>query len=151
MKKILVLILSLFLLTTVNCVTTKQDVAETEAPAKEAVEAAETGPVDYDLSGTWTLTEVTKGCGTKKTETSTVEITQKGNSVAFNNKDKGYIYNSNASGNIIPIAGAALGGNVTTYDYKLKVSADANTLTTELEWDWKKECYGTTKQTYKKK
>ena len=71
MKKILVLILSLFLLTTVSCVTTEQNVAETEEPAKEAEEAADTGPVDYDLSGTWTMTEVTKGCGTKKTTQST--------------------------------------------------------------------------------
>ena len=151
MKKILVLILSLFLLTTVNCVTTEQNVAETEEPAKEAVEAADTGPVDYDLTGTWTMTEVTRGCGTKKTNEATIEINQEGNSVAFKNLDKDWTYNSNASGRALPIAGAAIGGNVTTYDYVLKVSADANTLTGTVEWDWKRECFGTTKATYKRK
>jgi len=150
MKKILVLILSLFLLTTVNCVTTKQDVAETEEPAKEAEEVVETGPVDYDLSGTWMLTELTKGCGTKKTEKSTVEITQKGNSITFNNIDSGLTWTSKASGNIIAIPGAKL-GDVTIDDYDLKVGADANTLTSVLDWGWKGECWGTTKQTYKKK
>ena len=48
----------------------------------------------------------------------------------------------------LPIAGAALGGNVTTEDYKLKVSGDANTLTGVIDWDWKRECFGTTKATY---
>ena len=52
---------------------------------------------------------------------------------------------------MIPIAGAAIGGNVTTYDYELKVSGDANTITGELEWDWKKECFGSTMQTWKRK
>ena len=151
MKKILVLILSLFLLATVNCVTTEQNVAETEEPAKEAVEAADTGPVDYNLSGTWIMTEVTKGCGSKKTNEATIEIIQEGKAVTFKNLDKEWTYNSNASGRTLPIAGAAIGGNVTTYDYALKVSPDANTLTGTVEWDWKKECFGETKATYKRK
>jgi hypothetical protein len=130
-------------------VTTKQDVAETEEPAKEAEEAAAAGPVDYDLTGTWMRTEVTKGCGTKKTEKATIEITQKGNSITFRDKEKDWTWSSKASGNLIPISGAKL-GDVTTEDYNLKVGGDANTLTGELDWGWKGECWGTTKQTYKR-
>ena len=154
MKKLLVLILSLFLLTTVNCVTTKQDVAETAEPAKEAEEAVETGPVDYDLSGTWMYTEkiTAPDCGGNKTNESTVEITQKGNSVKAVNKDiKGWKWAGKASNNTISIP-TKVSGKVKISGYKLMVSGDANTLTSKIDWDYDNgTCDGISNVTYKRK
>ena len=48
MKKTLILIFSLFLLSSLNCATTKQEVSKTKT---------------FDLSGTWILTEDMRGCG----------------------------------------------------------------------------------------
>jgi hypothetical protein len=150
MKKILVLILSLFLLTTVNCVTTKQDVAETEDPAKEAAEVV---AENFDLSGTWMLTEATKAptCGGNKTVKSTVEITQAGDSATLVNKDQDYEWTGNIDKNMVLNPGSK-SGKVEVYPYKLKVHGDANTLTGKVNWDWDNgTCDGYTDVTYKRK
>ena len=120
MKKTLILIFSLFLLSSLNC--TKQEVSKTKT---------------FDLSGTWILTENKSGCG-GQTSTSTVEIIQKGDMVTIviseDNKMLGKLYSDT-----IVIAGiktlSSEGGmpiSTETHDHHLKISEDANTLTDAL-------------------
>jgi len=142
MKKTLILIFSLFLLSSLNCTTTKQ---ETKT---------------FDLSGTWILTEDKKGCG-GTTSTSTVEIIQKGDTVTIvnseDNKTLGKIYSDT-----IVIAGittlssvGGVPGQIETRDHNLKISEDANTLTGKvkftLEGTSSGNCDGITIIDYKRK
>jgi hypothetical protein len=66
MKNVLILILSVFLLSSLNCATTKQEATKTD----EAV----SGP--FDLTGTWIETENWRGCGSSEKRTKTWKITQ---------------------------------------------------------------------------
>ena len=114
MKNALILIFSLFILSSVNCATMQDR--------------------SLDLSGTWILTEDKRGCG-GTTSTSIVEIIQKGDTVTIviseNNKMLGKIYSD-----AILIAGittlSSEGGvakQIETRDHTLKLSEDANILT----------------------
>ncbi len=142
MKKTLILIFSLFLLSSLNCTTTKK---ETKT---------------FDLSGTWILTEDKKGCGGQKS-TSTVEIIQKGDMVTIviseDNKMLGKIYSDS-----ILIAGiktlSSEGGmpiSTETHDHSLKISEDANTLTGKVKFTLESasrgNCDGITIIAYKRK
>jgi predicted NodU family carbamoyl transferase len=142
MKKALILIFSLFLLSSLNCTTTKK---ETKA---------------FDLSGTWILTEDMKGCGGQK-NTSTVEIIQKGDTVTIVNKEDkktlGKIYSDT-----VVIAGiktlSSEGGvpiTTETHDHHLKISEDANTLTGKVKFTLESasrgNCDGITILEYKRK
>ena len=144
MKKALILIFSLFILSSVNCAT-KQEVSKVKA---------------FDLSGTWILTEDMRGCG-GTTDTSTVEIIQKGDSVTIvdseNKKILGKIYSD-----AILIAGitrlSSEGGvakHMETRDHTLKISEDANILTGKVEFTLKSatsgNCDGITVLVYKRK
>ena len=145
MKKTLILIFSLFLLSSLNCTTTKQEVSKTKT---------------FDLSGTWILTEDKRGCG-GQTSTSTVEIIQKGDTVTIvnskDNKTLGKIYSAT-----ILIAGiktlSSEGGvpiSTETYDHNLKISEDANTLTGKVKFTLESasrgNCDGITILDYKRK
>ena len=145
MKKTLILIFSLFLLSSLNCTTTKQEVSKTKT---------------FDLSGTWTLTEDKRGCGGAAT-TSTVEIIQKGDTVTIvnseDNKTLGKIYSDT-----ILIAGiktlSSEGGvpsEIEIQDHTLKISEDANILTGKVKWVLKSgssgNCDGITIIAYKRK
>jgi predicted NodU family carbamoyl transferase len=145
MKKTLILIFLLFLLSSLNCATTKQEVSKTKT---------------FDLSGTWILTEDMKGCG-GKTNTSTVEIIQKGDIVTIvnseDNKTLGKIYSDT-----IVIAGiktlSSEGGvpiSTEAHDHHLKISADANTLTGKVKFTLESasrgNCDGITILDYKRK
>jgi predicted NodU family carbamoyl transferase len=142
MKKTLILIFSLFLLSFLNCTTTKK---ETKT---------------FDLSGTWILTEDKKGCGGQKS-TSTVEIIQKGDMVTIaiseDNKMLGKLYSDT-----IVIAGiktlSSEGGmpiSTETHDHHLKISEDANTLTGKVKFTLEGasmgNCDGITVLAYKRK
>ena len=144
MKKTLILIFSLFILSSLNC-TTKQDVSKDKA---------------FDLSGTWILTEDMRGCG-GTTNTSIVEIIQKGDTVTIvnseNNKMLGKIYSD-----AILIAGitrlTSEGGvakQIENRDHTLKISEDANILTGKVEFTLKSatsgNCDGITNLIYKRK
>ena len=144
MKKALILILSLFILSSLNCTTT-QEVSKAKA---------------LDLSGTWLLTEDMRGCG-GTTSTSIVEIIQKGDTVTIvnsqNNKILGKIYSD-----AILIAGitrlSSEGGvakQIETRDHTLKISEDANVLTGKVEFTLKSassgNCDGITNLVYKRK
>ena len=136
MKKTLILIFSLFLLSSLNCATTN------------------------GLSGTWILTEDMRGCG-GTTSTSTVEIIQKGDMVTIviseDNKMLGKIYSDS-----ILIAGiktlSSEGGvpsEIEIQDHTLKISEDANILTGKVKWVLKSgssgNCDGITIIAYKRK
>jgi hypothetical protein len=142
MKKALILIFSLFLLSSLNCTTTKKE-AKT-----------------FDLSGTWILTEDKQGCGGQKS-TSTVEIIQKGDTVTIiNSEDKktlGKVYSDT-----IVIAGiktlSSEGGlpiTTETHDHHLKISEDANALTGKVKFTLESasrgNCDGITILDYKRK
>jgi hypothetical protein len=144
MKKTLILMLSFFLLSSVNCAT-KQEISKAKP---------------LDLSGTWILTEDMRGCGGTTTN-STVEIIQKGETVTIvdskNNKMLGKIYSDS-----ILIAGISTlsseGGvakHIETRDHSLKISEDANILTGEVKFTLKSassgNCDGITKLVYKRK
>ena len=142
MKKALILVFSLFLLSSLNCTTTKKE-AKT-----------------LDLSGNWILTEDKQGCGGQKS-TSTVEIIQKGDTVTIiNSEDKktlGKVYSDT-----IVIAGiktlSSEGGmpiSTETHDHSLKISEDANTLTGKVKFTLESasrgNCDGITILEYKRK
>ena len=144
MKKALILIFSLFILSSVNCAT-KQEVSKAKA---------------FDLSGTWILTEDMRGCG-GTTTTSTVEIIQKGEAVTIvdskSNKMFGKIYSDS-----IFIAGittlSSEGGvakHIENRDHSLKISEDANILTGEVKFTLESassgNCDGITNLVYKRK
>ncbi len=148
MKKALALILSFLLLTVLGCATTGQDASQTAEPAP--AETVDAGPVDYDLSGTWEMTADDNGCGTRKTEITTVEIVQTGNSVTATNIDEGWTWTRTPSGHTIVMPSSKM-GKVRLYEYELKVSDDANTITGELEWNYNNECGGATKVSYIRK
>ena len=153
MKRILALILSLFLLSVTGCATTSQEAPPAEEPAKQAEEAAEAVLVDFDLTGTWALNEDTKApnCGGDKKVKSTVEITQKNNSATFLNKDQDYTWTGKIDKNMVLNSGSR-SGKLSVSPYKLKVSADANTLTAKVMWDWDNNtCDGYTNVTYTRK
>ena len=144
MKNTLILIFSLFLLSSLNCTTTKQEVSKTKT---------------FDLSGTWMLTEDKRGCG-GLTSTSIVEIIQKGDMVTIvnseDNKTLGKIYSD-----AILIAGittltseGGVPGQIETSDHNLKISEDANTLTGKVKFTLKTSsgnCDGITIFAYKRK
>ena len=140
MKNALILIFSLFILSSVNCATMQDR--------------------SLDLSGTWILTEDKRGCG-GTTSTSIVEIIQKGDTVTIviseNNKMLGKIYSD-----AILIAGittlSSEGGvakQIETRDHTLKLSEDANILTGKVKFTLKSatsgNCDGITNLVYKKK
>ena len=144
MKKALILVFSLFILSSLNC-TTKQEVSKAKA---------------LDLSGTWILTEDIRGCG-GTTTTSTVEIIQKGDTVTIvdseNNKMLGRIYSD-----AILIAGittlsseAGVAKHTEIRDHTLKISEDVNTLTGKVKFTLKSatsgNCDGITNLIYKRK
>jgi hypothetical protein len=144
MKKALILILSLFILSSLNCTITQ--------------EVSKTTPLD--LSGTWLLTEDMRGCG-GSTSTSTVEIIQEGDTVTIvdseNKKMLGKIYSD-----AILIAGitrlSSQGGvakHIETKDHTLKISQDTNILTGKVEFTLKSatsgNCDGITNLVYKRK
>ena len=143
------MVFSLFLLSTLSCTTTNQEVSKTAAPAPEAAEATDTVAGDFDLSGTWMLTSVVDGCGTNKTVKSTVEIVQKGGSITAKNIDTGFKWKGKISNNIISVS-EMYSSTINRESFKLKVSGDANTLTGEIKWDWNGECFGTTNVTYQR-
>jgi len=144
MKKALILVFSLFILSSLNC-TTKQEVSKAKA---------------LDLSGTWILTEDMRGCG-GTTTTSTVEIIQKGDTVTIvdseNNKELGRLYSD-----AILIAGittlsseAGVAKHIEIRDHTLKISEDANILTGKVKFTLKSansgNCDGITNLIYKRK
>jgi len=117
-----------------------------DAPAKAS------GPVDYDLTGTWSFTNkiTAPECGGNKVEKSEIEIVQKGNMVTF--KTKTGEWSANAAGRTIPVA-KSQAGKVTIYGYTLNVSLDANTIeSTRINWIWDGGvCGGSSMNTYKRK
>ena len=150
MKRILALILSLFLLSVIGCATTNQEAPKAEEPAKQAEEAA---PVDFDLTGTWALVEDTKAptCGGNKKVKSTVEITQKDGMATLVNKDQDWTFTGKIVNGAVINPGSK-SGKLGISPYKLKVSADANTLTAKVNWDWNNgDCDGVTYSTYTRK
>lgn len=149
MKKFLVLVFSLFLLSALSCTTTNQEVSKTAAPAPEAAEATDTVAGDFDLSGTWMATAVIDGCDVNRTEKWTVELVQKGDSITAKNIDKGLKWKGKISNNIISVS-EMYSSTINRESFKLKVSGDANTLTGEIKWDWNGECFGTTNVTYQR-
>ena len=146
MKKFLVLVFSLFLLSALSCTTTNQEVSKTAAPAPEATD---TVAGDFDLSGTWMVTAVIDGCDINRTEKWTVEIAQKGDSITAKNKTTGFKWKGKISNNIISVS-EMYSSTINRESFKLKVSGDANTLTGEIKWDWNGECFGTTNVTYQR-
>ena len=145
MKKTLILIFSLFLLSSLNCTTTKQEVSKTKT---------------FDLSGTWILTEDMKGCGGGRS-TSTVEIIQKGDMLTIVNSEDNKMLGKRYSDSIL-IAGiktlSSEGGipiSTETHDHSLKISEDANTLTGKVKFTLQSastgNCDGITILAYKRK
>ena len=143
MKKTLILIFSLFLLSSLNC--TKREVSKTKT---------------FDLSGTWILTENKSGCG-GQTSTSTVEIIQKGDTVTIVNSEDNKLLGKVYSDSIL-IAGiktlSSEGGipiSTETHDHSLKISEDANTLTGKVKFTLESasrgNCDGITILAYKRK
>ena len=144
MKNTLILICSLFLLSSLSCAT-KQEVSKAKT---------------FDLSGSWMLTEDKKGCGGTMS-TSTVEIIQEGDTVtivnAEDNKMLGKLYSDS-----ILIAGitslsteGGVASQIEIWDHTLKISEDANSLTGKVKWTLKSatsgNCDGITDLVYKRK
>ena len=145
MKKTLILIFSLFLLSSLNCTTTKQEVSKTKT---------------FDLSGTWILTEDKKGCGDRR-RTSIVEIIQKGDMVTIVNSEDNKLLGKIYSDSIL-IAGiktlSSEGGipiSTETRSHNLNIGEDANTLTGKVKFTLESasrgNCDGITILDYKRK
>lgn len=117
---------------------------------------------DFDLSGTWILTESTSGCGDHRTETLTADITQKGDSVTLIVKERdstmvGKIYNNEiiCAGikKVMQAKGSLPERTHDIRDYRLKISEDANTLTGKSKWHYSTSyfsCDGVSDLTYKR-
>ena len=118
---------------------------------------------DFDLSGTWILTETTTGCGDHRTETWTAEIMQKGDSVTLIIKERdstvvGKIYNDEilCAGikKVMQAKGSLPKRTNDIRDYRLKISEDANTLTGKSKWHYSTthfSCDGVSDLTFKRK
>ena len=133
MKKSALLICSLFFLSIISCATTK-----------EAVKLAQG---DFDLTGTWELTEFVNGCDESESKTSTVVITQDGDSVTAENKDQGWKWTYPTVNGTITIPKKKR-DKVTIYEYQLQVHEGADMLTATVKWNYKNLCDGTSKVTY---
>lgn len=135
MKK-LALLISLFVLFSVaNCATTKEAVKLVEG--------------DFNLTGTWEQTEVIRGCGTSKTETSIVDITQNGDDVTAANRDKGWKWTHKVSNGIIMLPKSKK-DKVTVYEYQLMVLEGADVLSAKVKWNYDNQCSGTSMVTYQR-
>lgn len=135
MKNILVVIFSCFLLSTLNCASTKK----------------------IDISGNWILTEdvIAPDCGGNKTETFPIEISQQGDSVTSVDKARDWTRTGKISGNVMSIPESVpefFKGKLKVSPYDLTVSEDANTMTGKTSWIWDNGvCGGNTNLTYKRK
>ena len=133
MKKIILLICFLFLFSTLNCAT---------APVELA-----TG--DFDLTGTWELTENSSGCDTSSTTVSEVVITQDGDVVTAENKDKGWKWTHPVVNGTITIPKSQM-DKVAIKEYQLLVTEGADLLTARVPWNYDGLCNGKTLATYKR-
>lgn len=129
------LICSLFLLSTFSCATTK--------------EAVKLASGDFDLTGTWNFTEVVNGCGERRTDNSTVVITQDGDLVSAENKDKNWTWSQTVVDSIITIPKKKR-GKVAINEYQLSVIEGADTLTGKVKWNYDGQCDGVSKVTYQR-
>ncbi len=135
MKKIVLLICSLFLLSIFSCATTK--------------EAVKLASGDFDLTGTWNFTEVVNGCGESRTENSTVVITQDGDLVTAENKDKGTTWSQPVVDSIITIPKKKR-DKVAISEYQLNVIEGADTIIGKVKWNYNGQCDGVSKVTYQR-
>lgn len=144
MKKALILMFSLFILSSLSCAT-KQEVSKAKT---------------FDLSGNWMLTEDMRGCG-GTTTTSAVEIFQKGDMVTIidseNNKMLGRVYSDSIliAGTETVSSEAGVAKHMEIRDHTLKISEDANSLTGKVKFTLKSaqsgNCDGITILVYKRK
>ena len=163
MKKALILVFSLFILFSFNCATTQQDVSKTEETTQEAEKAEQSAVGDIDLTGTWILTYDTlpdPHCGSRGTETYTVEFIQKGDTVTWVDKESGetgidkiYGYTMLVPA-IVRTSKSVSGGKTSFPDRKYEISKDGNTFTGKYRWTWHGStgsCGGVTKVSGKRK
>lgn len=162
MKKALILVFSLFLLSSLNCATTEQELSKTEEPTKEAEKAKETVTGGYDLTGTWIMTEKQTGCDRNETVINTIEITQEGNTIKYTNLDTkntflGKTYNDTVIMDKISWTVSSSPGPATIriLDFTIKMGKDTNTLTGGSKWEWVSTkgatCIGVDKAVWKRK
>ena len=135
MKKALILAFAFFLISSLNCATTKQEAIKTE----KAVNA----PVD--LTGTWIETEYWWGCGeSNKKEIHTYKITQQGDTVDIKDTENNSLYIGKIYGNLISFKGIKYAssdvdspGQIVVGDFTFMIGQDGNMLTGKLRWTWK--------------
>jgi hypothetical protein len=141
MKKLSVLIISLFLLSLSGCTSTTQDAA---SPSKQK-------EAPFGLTGSWVysgVVEADTACGGNKTENWTVEISQTGSTVKL--KQKFGMLTGKRSGNTISFP-EFISGKLTIKAAKYQISADENTLTAkDMNWTWG-TCGGVSNSTFKRK
>ena len=137
MKKALTLVLALFLISSLNCASTKQAVSKTEKAANAPV----------DLTGTWVETEYWWGCGeSNKKEIHIYKITQQGDTIRIVDTEDNSLYTGKISGNSIAFKGVKHAssdvddpGQVVVGDFTFMIAEDGNTLTGKLRWTWEGE------------
>lgn len=135
MKKALILAFALFLISSLNCASTKQEVIKTE----KAVNA----PVD--LTGTWIETEYWWGCGeSNKKEIHTYKITQQGDTIHVVDTEDNSLSIGKMYGNSISFKGTKHlssdedgPGQIIVGDFTFMIGQDGNTLTGISRWTWK--------------
>ena len=115
---------------------------------------------EIDLSGTWTLTEISDGCGDKKIDNFKAEITQIGNSIKIsiiegNRNTTGEIINNEIQfediREIIPTEGSLSKGIYEYKEYKLRICENANILIGKTKWSFRTSnisCDGIVKRIY---
>jgi hypothetical protein len=159
MKKALILMCSFSLLFSLNCATTEQEVSKTEEPTQEVEETKEMVTGDFDLTGTWKVTAIHRGCNDNKTIKSTLEITQKGNSVTIVDNKTDWRIIGTINNDIIffpafkEVAKSGRGTNE-FQDAKFKIAGDANSFAGKVKWTYHGTefvCDGTSNITYKRK
>jgi len=145
MKKALIFIFSLFLISSLNCAPTKQEATKTEEPTQEVMKTDKAVNVPFDLTGTWIETSYSSGCGdNNKKELFTDKITQQGNTIHLlvvenNHQYIGKIYKNSISFKGIRFTSTESEnpGNLIVHDFTLMIGQDANTLTGKIRWTWR--------------
>ena len=145
MKKILILALALFLLSSINCASTRQGSIKSGEPSKEVISAEASENTPIDLSGTWEETEYWWGCGESyQKEIHTYEITQEGHTIQIVDTENNSMYLGKIYKNSISIEGIKYAssdvdspGQIVVGDFTFMISPDGNTLSGKLRWTWK--------------
>ena len=145
MKKALVLTLTLFLMSSLNCAPTKQKASKSDGPSQGIINTEQAVNAPVDLTGTWLETEYWWGCGESHVkEIHTYKITQQGDTINIVDTENNSLYIGKIHNNSISFKGIKHAssdmdspGQIVVGDFSFMIGPDGNTLTGISRWTWK--------------